>query len=325
MRLFLRKRIGFTLIELLVVIAIIAILIGLLLPAVQKVRDAANRMSCQNNLKQIALASHNFESTNRVLPPGGLGDPMPSVVDLNNDPYTFYGTMAVLLPYVEQDNIYKILVSAGLNPRGGVKTGPGTQWWANGASFNASFTRIKTFECPADNAWTATDGFWIFSDTQPSGASAAFLEAWSFGSPPPYRFAPTNYLGVMGGMGVVGNGWDTWQGLYYSASSVAMPQLTSADGTSNTLAFGENSTIQSQLNGNGSYAWAWIGASGLPQAYGFSPPAWYRFGSNHTGVINFAMADGAVRTLTKTASTRTVRSAAGWKDGETYDASAIGL
>src|SRR5437764_13592747 len=104
---------GFTLIELLVVIAIIAVLLGLLLPAVQKVREAAARMSCQNNMKQIGLACHNYQATNGYFPPGALRSPASGAV---GPFYQKFGVTAngvnhswgvFLLPYVEQDNLCK--------------------------------------------------------------------------------------------------------------------------------------------------------------------------------------------------------------------------
>jgi prepilin-type N-terminal cleavage/methylation domain-containing protein/prepilin-type processing-associated H-X9-DG protein len=123
---------GFTLIELLVVIAIIAILIGLLLPAVQKVREAANRMQCQNNLKQIALANMNYESTYGVFLPG---------VGKNG---CCWGVWTIpILPFIEQDNMFKLYVNfGGLDYSGPRYTG--------GPNAQISSQRLKTFTCPSD-------------------------------------------------------------------------------------------------------------------------------------------------------------------------------
>ena len=97
------RRHGFTLIELLVVLAIIAVLLGLLLPAVQKVREAANRIKCQNNLKQLALAAHNYHDTAGKFATGAR---LPVMV--GDRPTGGTNLMVELLPYFEQDNLYKL-------------------------------------------------------------------------------------------------------------------------------------------------------------------------------------------------------------------------
>jgi prepilin-type N-terminal cleavage/methylation domain-containing protein/prepilin-type processing-associated H-X9-DG protein len=136
---------AFTLIELLVVIAIIALLLGLLLPAVQKVRASAARLSCLNNLKQIGLAMHNYHDANQKLPPGYTA--RGTYVDGTTDTSPGWAWGAYILPYLEQDNLYQ-----QFNLSQPVTSSPAIQ------------TMVKTFLCPSDivppTAFTVTDKSW---------------------------------------------------------------------------------------------------------------------------------------------------------------------
>src|SRR4051794_6115852 len=157
------RRRGFTLIELLVVIAIIAVLIGLLLPAVQKVREAAARMSCQNNLKQMGLAMHNYHDANRVFPLGGVANN----VCCNTEGGPSWAIS--ILPYLEQANLYQLYSPA--------------QTTENVANKALRETVVKTYNCPSD---------------QRAGQVMAPVSGPSANYSPPISYATSSYKAVAG-------------------------------------------------------------------------------------------------------------------------------
>jgi prepilin-type N-terminal cleavage/methylation domain-containing protein/prepilin-type processing-associated H-X9-DG protein len=340
---------GFTLIELLVVIAIIAILIGLLLPAVQKVRDAAARMSCQNNLKQLGLALHNFAGNyNGRLPAAMINSgrcnvgggtqgsnyigPEVNLAALYGPGTVGTGTYRVfnhtgfvaLLPYIEQDNLYKQYsyynISNGSNPYG-QPVGPDPSPNPNRA---VAATPIKTYTCPADQIPAPIV---ITSD-----APGAFYERLAPG------VARSNYFFNTGYYTDYDRDWSNcvqWaRGTFGNNGAANITNMV--DGTSNTLAIGEGRQLW--RTGSPSYGPYWGGGThtavhgrilqvtpGLLQAsggqtlatayaycginapcgqliYGYTDMratyqyAW-QFSSKHTGGANFLFCDGSVKTL----------------------------
>jgi prepilin-type N-terminal cleavage/methylation domain-containing protein/prepilin-type processing-associated H-X9-DG protein len=256
-----RSKSAFTLIELLVVIAIIAVLIGLLLPAVQKVREAAARMQCQNNLKQLGLAAHNYHGVYSQFPPGAVKfrnySPAGSSNLVEYDRYTW---CLLLLPYIEMDNLYRNWpfhyygpgasgVSVGIRSSG-TFTLPATGDLATGA---IAAQPVKTFLCPSDPGLAATSPYGVATDL--NNKAKPGLETWSptngfqplpAGDPGYWQWGVTSYHG---------NGGIATYGILklYSQCAICDGQNDSRDGVI---------LLSQYFNGNGALCSAAQGVSG---------------------------------------------------------------
>lgn len=333
----LRVRSAFTLIELLVVIAIIAILIGLLLPAVQKVRDAASKMSCTNNLKQIALASLNYESGTGSLPPGiNISPSAPGVPGYTaappfGGPYT--GVLAYLLPYVEQGNIFNLIPSSFFvnnttQPPWAYYNGPFSSDGNMTGTFPAAANHVKPYECPADGFLYTNptigivDAVW----TGPGYIEIDYvLNTPNFGQ----QWGRTNYVGCSGWLGNYSasnppyGGAPSYQGVYIEGG-IGTKILSIQDGTSNTIGFGE--TLMGTKGATRDFVMTWMGSGDMPTAWGLTnTPDWYNYSSSHFGIVNFAFCDGSVRPLTTSADYWTFQAAGGAADGQVINWSLVGF
>jgi prepilin-type N-terminal cleavage/methylation domain-containing protein len=278
-----RPRHAFTLIELLVVIAIIAILIGLLLPAVQKVREAAARSKCSNNLKQIALAAHNYHDVNGYLPISRSPWSESAAVA----PLTGRGWILESLPYMEQSALYDKLEPTKV---GAMFSGQGL---LTPATLPLLQTRVPTLHCPSDPSSMDTT---IWTQMYQIGPNAIEL---------------TNYKGVLGDHAMGGNttyggspdrhNQNQANGMFYRNSYQDKKKLTDVtDGTTNTFMIGEDvpkyNYHSAAYYSNGDYS-----SCHLPLNYMPNPPdpanwPWaISFRSMHPTGANFALADASVR------------------------------
>jgi prepilin-type N-terminal cleavage/methylation domain-containing protein/prepilin-type processing-associated H-X9-DG protein len=301
-----RCQTGFTLIELLVVIAIIAILIGLLLPAVQKVREAAARMKCSNNLKQLAIAAHSFHDVNGRFPYNGSRTSNSGCCNAAGD--AEWSWLVRVFPYIEQDNLYRQLGEQ-------VNAAPGAS-----ANMPRVALTIPTLRCPSDTTPESRNSSGVPNGWKPGSVAYTSYKGvsgsrWNYGS---FAFAPA---------GSSGDGLDNSNGIFWRRDIIRPLSMTAVtDGTSNTMMVGEDIGTMNIHNGwaysntaNGTCAIPLNSAMRAGQPGFNNPGDWpnvYSFRSRHTGGANFALADGSIRFVRDSIDLATYRNASTHAGGE---------
>ena len=294
---------GLTLIELLVVISIIGILIAMLMPAVQRLRESARRTTCLNNIRQLALASLAYEVNHQLFPPGVCADGLagktrgisPAVAGI--DTPNWIGTKVYLLPLLDRDDLNSSFVA-----NRSVDTGDAGQWWDTSISNNfrdAGTRNIPSFLCPSDGGHLSATGIMLgfYAHDLPTNPGAF----WD-GSGASAHLGRTNYMSCSGVSGSPEKAsaheyWGRYSGIYTNRSKSGFDKIS--DGASNTVAFGEQAS-NTVVNGvKTDYTWT---ADGMMGAYGIHSGAgdgeWFQFKSRHSGgVMMIALGDGSARAV----------------------------
>ena len=273
------KRRAFTLVELLVVIAIIGILIAMLLPAVQAVREAARNTQCKNNIRQIALAAMSYESANMRFPPGLLFESINSQTDTDGTPQEL-GILVHLLPFIEANNVAD-LIEPTLSPDRFGNDGTGVGFWgdfneAGGRSTRfASLFKISSFECPSDPV-EADGTILTLSTRSDAGPEWKFLfdlnrvRRLSTNGYGVDGVGATNYVGVGGAVGDVRDihvdrAYGAFLGVFGNRSKTTFGNIS--DGSSNTFFFGEVAAKPNSgwpIEGASSAQYSWMGNVVMP-------------------------------------------------------------
>jgi len=298
------RRRGFTLIELLVVIGIIAILIALLLPAVQQAREAARRAQCKNNLKQLGIAMHNYHDAHLLFPPGCIGD-------VGSDPLNGKGWAwgTFLLPYIEQSPLYNSMSPSQVTP---------IELLIDPLKKSLVRTPIAAYRCPSDTGDQIAHANRAFSGLSPATLGPAtgseqYAPYHPVHSGASFSPATSNYVGSFGDFWLPNTlNWTSAElkgnGAFGTNSTVRMRDIT--DGSSNTFAMGERHWPNFAAAWAGVDWWYACDTSGIQMAVGTTffllnaGPNFYAltcdgvgaagFGSYHAGGAHFLKCDGSV-------------------------------